>query len=188
MFGRMLCAISLVSVILVPEAHSSPRVLKGWTATVPGGSLRVEPARPTGCLGPFKGEGVMLASQTKGKSTLKWRTDWFALREQVYLHKNGVYLVRVGAGGNLELKEQHDGLLFYKNGELIRRYSTQELIQDASKVRFRKALPKGCVRSYQFFKTIDGFKGGHFKVQTVDGSQLSFDFRTGTLKARTPAK
>ena len=146
----------------------------------------MKPLRKQGCGGPYEGLGEMVSVGAKGETKVLWTTRWFAAQRQVHLHAKGVYVVRVGAGGHLKLSDRHDGLLFYKKGKLLKRWSTKALIRDPSKVRFRDALPKGCVSSYRFLRTIEGFKGSSFQVQTVDGDTLTFDIRTGKLTRRTP--
>ena len=169
-----------------PPVEASPRQLRGWETTLPGGRLKFEmkPTNRTACQGPFKGQGTMTLLLSKKRSKVQWSTHWFADKNKVFLHPKGVYVVRVGEGGNLKLDKRHDGLLFYKNGTLLHRYSTKDLIKDASKVRFRDALPKGCVSSYKFLRKVEGLKGYRFQVLTADNALLSFDIRTGKLLSR----
>jgi len=74
--------------------------------------------------------------------------------------------------------------LFYKNGKLLRRYSTKDLMKDASQIRFRDALPKGCVPSYKFLNKVRPLKGFRLQVLTADNALLSFNIRTGKLLSR----
>ena len=166
--------------------EASPRLLQGWETTLPDGELKFEmkPTTRTACQGPFKGQGTMTSLVSKKRPKVQWSTHWFANKNKVFLHPKGVYLVRVGEGGNLKLDKRHDGLLFYKNGKLLYRYSTKDLIKDTSKVSFRRALPKGCASSYKFLKKVQGLQGYRFQAQTADNAELTFDIRTGTLLSR----
>ncbi len=189
LFGLGLCVMFSV-VCGVPSARASPFALQGWETSLRGGTLKftMKPKRKRACKGPFAGRGDMTRVRSKGEPKATWTTAWFAQREKVYLHPRGVYLVRVGEGGHLTLDDSHDGLLFYKNGKLLKRYSTKDLIEDPSKVRFRKALPKGCVSSYRFLSEAEGIKGHQFRALTVDGARLTFDIRTGKLTHRSSKK
>jgi hypothetical protein len=182
----MILLLALSFLWAAAPVEASPRQLRGWETTLPGGRLKFEmkPTRRMACHGPVKGLGTMTLLVPKKRSKVQWSTHWFADKNKVFLHSKGVYLVRVGEGGNLKLDKRHDGLLFYKNGKLLYRYSTKDLIKDASKVRFRRALPKGCVSSYKFLKQVKGLQAYRFQVLTADNAELTFDIRTGKLLSR----
>jgi len=78
--------------------------------------------------------GAAYRVEDDGQLTELWKTSgWYNF--EVLLSNDGKYLVRVGshpAGSRPEAKDL--GVAFYKNGQLLKSYSTAELVKDPRKV------------------------------------------------------
>lgn len=104
-------------------------------------------------------------------------TDWYAFK--VYLSADGQYLVRLG---NLPRGRRpaadHLAVAFYKNGQLLKSYSTLDLIKDVSAVR-------ASVSHYAFYTGAPVFTstyaGGAFTLTSVDKMTYTFDITTGDI-------
>ena len=86
------------------------------------------------------------------KDELLWRTEgWFAF--QVFLAGNGDHMVRMGpwsSGGEPATNDL--AIAFYMKGQLVKSYSTKDLMPDPSKVR-------RSVSHYKWIKSITGLPG-----------------------------
>jgi len=128
--------------------------------------------------GHDSGSGVMCAINRDGSITELWRVSgWYAF--QTFPSYDGDCLVRLGnwPRGRRPLGE-HLAVAFYKKGELVKQYSTIDLIKDQSKVQ-------SSVSHYQYQDRVPGFNGytHTFTLVTVDLVQYDFDARTGAITA-----
>jgi len=173
----------IIPLALAWPVQASPFRLKRYFKNSPDGRyvFIMNPRRRYACSGPFTGIGRLYETRRGGAKNALWKTSgWYARKDRIFLDKSGMYLVRIGWGGYFRLSRKHDGLLFYKRGRLIKRYSTKDLIRDPSKIRFRSFLPKGCVYGYKFIKKAR-LRARRFHVMTMDGRSYVFDIRTGKI-------
>ncbi|MBI2921993.1 MAG: hypothetical protein HYY18_12980 [Planctomycetes bacterium] len=126
------------------------------------------------------GRGVMYRVREEEADEEVWRTEgWYSA--QTFPTADGTGLVRIGdwPRGNAP-SEEHLGIAFYKEGKLLKSYSTKELIQDVSAVQATKS-------HYAFLKDAIGFVpagGNRFAIRTVDDVLHVFDAGTGELLRR----
>lgn len=105
-----------------------------------------------------------------------WRVEGYS--PEAYLSKDGQYFIRIGpwAKGREPSKEDV-AVQFFRNGGLLKSYSTKDLVKDVSKVRptsghyFWRAKDV----NYSFLAFND------FNLKTVDGISYIFDVRTGEI-------
>lgn len=126
---------------------------------------------------PFDRERGSIACFDVGTDgdTQRWSASgWYAY--EVHLDADASHLVRIGNWPRGQApSDEHLALAFYRDGELLARYSTRDLILDPSKV-----LPS--VSHYGFR---DGqhpprfVQPGRFELTTVDRVQYTFDATTG---------
>ena len=109
-----------------------------------------------------------------GSMSLLWQVEgWYAY--QVILSNDGKYLLRMGdwplgcAISSLDL-----AIAFYKEGKLLKSYSTEDIIQKNSSI-------KCTVSHYTWVK--DYTMGYHheFNLETIENMKLTFDIRTGNV-------
>ena len=128
------------------------------------------------------GRGELYAVRNPGPDKILWRTSgWYAF--QVFLSFDGAYLVRLGnwPRGH-KPSHKHLGVAFYKNGKLLKSYSTKDLIEDMKQVRpsvshyqyLDESIPPGLVEDYGYL----------FRLKSVDGIVYVFDMKTGKVKSR----
>lgn len=136
------------------------------------------------------GSGVAYKVEVDGSAKELWRVDgWYSFK--VYLSLDGRYLVRMGPwNGGSEPKSDHLAVAFYKEGKLIRKYSTAELVKNRSKVQASV--------SHYFWLARDDFQkqsegkidatdepalgwDGIFRLKTIDGISYRFDVTSGEI-------
>lgn len=111
-----------------------------------------------------------------GSTKPLWTVDWYA--HSVDLFPDGVHLIRHGPWAWLRDARTPDleveAVSFFANGQLLRTYRVNELIDDPSRVR-------KSVSHYQWQE--DGLVSGEFEysISTLDGNRFVFDVRTGEL-------
>ena len=105
-----------------------------------------------------------------GSTVPLWTVDWYAGRVDVA--SDGVHLVRHGPWA---MATSDEALSFHANGQLLRSYVINVLVDDKSKLR----------RSVSHF---DWRSSGRFDdsrleytLETVDGNTFTFDVRTGQI-------
>jgi len=122
--------------------------------------------------------GTCFQVEQNGNDKVLWTTkDWYAFK--VYLSMDGHYLVRLGnwPRGH-EPAAEHLAVAFYKDGVLLKSYSTKDLIKDLTAVRPSASHYSFYTGTPVFTSTYDG---GSFSLTSVDGITYSFDIRTGEI-------
>ena len=105
-----------------------------------------------------------------------WRVEGYSL--EAYLSKDGQYFIRIGpwAKGREPSKEDV-AVEFFRNGALLKSYSTADLVKDVSKVR--------PTSGHYFWRAKDGnysfLASNNFNLKTVDGISYVFDVTTGEI-------
>lgn len=119
-----------------------------------------------------------------------WRTDgWYSF--EVFLAIDGLHLVRMGPwNGGHEPQPDDLAVAFYREGKLIRKYSTVDLVKDKSKIQRST--------SHYFWLARDDFNSrsgnepaidvgpklgwdGIFSLKTIDGISYRFDVTSGEI-------
>jgi len=136
------------------------------------------------------GHGVAYQLLRDGSRKELWRTDgWYSGR--IFLAEGGVYLVRLESEQEGHHISQGDlALAFYRNGTLIKQYSTAELVKNPEKV-------VSTVSHYYWLASDVQRIGGNgfdadaeprlllnntFRIKTCDGLVHVFDVTSGNLK------
>ncbi|MBL8514415.1 MAG: hypothetical protein JNJ55_10525 [Betaproteobacteria bacterium] len=129
------------------------------------------------------GRGIAYALQKDGSFKVLYRTEgWYAT--EVFLSPDGKYLVRLGpwSRGRAPAKD-HLAIAFYRDGKLLKQYSTLEMLKDPTKARASV--------SHYFWRPDEAGDGPKpeladwdlsFSLQTVDGWEYVFDLKTGGIK------
>jgi hypothetical protein len=127
-------------------------------------------------------EALGIAYKIDDDGALKelYRTKgWYSYR--VLVSMDGRYLVRLEEGSVGDSPSKDDlAVAFYKDGRLLREYSTEEMLKDKSKVLQTQShyfwTPLGKLRLY-----IDN--SNLFSLNTIDGWTYIFDVTTGKVKS-----
>lgn len=137
---------------------------------------------------PGKGYAYKLTNGKKDE--LLWKTEgWYSMR--VFLASDGIHLVRLGDWPRGQRPtEKHLAVAFYKNGTLLKSYSTKDLIEDYSQVQKsishylylmegedKLGLYSGRDKKLRFYD-------GVFKLTTIDGIEYKFNIETGKIKSK----
>lgn len=127
-----------------------------------------------------KGSGTAFAVNGNGQDKVLWKTSgWYSF--VTYISRDGKYLVRIGNWPRRDgPSEEHLGIAFYKEGKLLRSYSTKDLIKDVS-------LVPHSVSHYRFLQEIIGFEPSfslRFVIKTVDNIEYVFDARNGKITSQ----
>lgn len=141
--------------------------------------------------------GIMSRLNKSGKFEDLYRTSgWYSF--EIFVSHDGVYLVRMGPW-NVGHKPQKDHLAvaFYKNGKLLKSYSTAQLVKDHEKVvasvshymwqASASYLPDLTEQQRQALAPCLNYDNT-FKVHTIDGWTYEFDVTTGDIKSTTKIK
>ncbi len=122
--------------------------------------------------------GIAYQVLPDGSNLELWRTEgWYSFR--VFLSGDGKYLARLGPWNSGDQPSKDDlAVAFYKEGKLLKQYSTEQLVKDKSKV-------KRSISHYEWFDfnqmpKIGG--DGYFHLKTLDGISYLFDMTTGNIK------
>jgi hypothetical protein len=105
-----------------------------------------------------------------------WRVEGYSF--EAYLSNDGQHFIRIGpwASGR-EPSDEDVAVEFFSNGELLKSYSTNDLIKDASSVR--------PTSGHYFWRAKDGdytfLSSNNFHLKTVDGISYIFDVTTGEI-------
>ena len=141
--------------------------------------------------GDTPGRGALYRVGQTGQDEKVWSVKgWYAQR--VFVPDDGRSLVRLGDWPRgLAPKDSHLGVAFYRDGKLVKEYSTKDLIQDVSKVR-------PSVSHYQFFDWEDppGLVSLHvngsyhhvFRLRGIDDVTYLFDPATGDIVNQSPSE
>lgn len=131
-----------------------------------------------------KGSGTLFEINNDGTEKALWKVEgWYAFK--TYISHDGKYLVRMGNWPRgREPSDEHLAIAFYKEGKLLKSYSTKNLIKDPSAIRPTKS-------HYFYLKKVIGFEefyGYHFIIQTIDNAEYVFDASNGMIISREPVK
>ena len=124
----------------------------------------------------YRSNGYLYQVVDDSCDTLLWKTQQFIGYRVYFVEDNIDYFVTIGdwPSGGRPIKE-HMAIAFYHKGELIKLYSTDELIKDPSQI-------EPSVSHYEFLKTVVGFKEEfQFCIETIDGIVYEFDVKTGNI-------
>ncbi|MEZ5537435.1 MAG: hypothetical protein R3F02_17670 [Thiolinea sp.] len=135
---------------------------------------------------PAFGKAYRLSSE--GDPELLWETSgWYAYKHDLYLSRDGQFLVRIGHFATAYTPYDQDlGVAFYDNGLEINRYSIKELVKS-------RPLPNPTGEAPGFFLSNPGnfvlWEGGlprinyydEFEIKTIDGMLHTFNITTGEL-------
>jgi hypothetical protein len=172
-----------------------------YVATSPSGMCYFEMIPPRVSNGVRKeASGVAYRLSRDGSSKELWQTDgWYSLK--VFLSEDGSYLVRMGPWNLGQEPSKNDlAVAFYKDGNLLKQYSTTDLVKDKTKV-VRSAshyawLASDIQREKQIFsgKKIHDeesepslFLDNTLHLKTCDDIVYIFDVKTGDIKSSNPA-
>lgn len=156
----------------------SPRVFSSgrFVFTMnPGERLRKKSGRV------FDGNGVCYRLEDDGTLSKVWSTEgWYAY--QVYLSGGGRYLVRMGPWNSGSRPSPDDlALAFYKDGKLLKRYSTSDLI-------VRPMMLRVTVSHYDWLADhkhpSPELVGNELRLRTSDQIEYVFDATTGDVKSK----
>ena len=140
--------------------------------------------------------GVAYRMDKDGKFTELYRTtDWYSF--EVHVSMNGRHLVQMGPwNGGSTPKTNHLAIAFYRDGKLLKSYSTAELIRDPQQVDTtvshydwrapsrRAKLTEGQVLQLQPKLSYDD----KFTLHTIDGWTYVFDATTGAIVSTNKTK
>ncbi|MEK7880662.1 MAG: hypothetical protein AAB210_02045 [Deltaproteobacteria bacterium] len=127
-----------------------------------------------------KGYGTLFEINNDGTEKALWKVEgWYAFT--TYISNDGKYLVRMNIWpGGQEPSDEHLAIAFYKNGKLLKSYSTKDLIKNPSVIR-------PMISHYSYLKKIVGFEEPYnyrFTIQTVDNIEYVFDASNGMIVSR----
>jgi len=122
--------------------------------------------------------GVAYAVDDEGNDKELWRVKgWYSF--QTFLSNNGEFLVRLGNWAEgCATSEKNLGVAFYSNGELLKQYSTKDLIKNSKNVE--------CTISHYFWRenkegSLHLSYNDQFHLKTIEGTQYIFDIKTGNI-------
>jgi len=122
--------------------------------------------------------GIAYSIDDEGVDKELWRVKgWYSF--QTFLSKNGQFLVRMGNWAEgCGTTEEDLGIAFYSNGNLIKQYSTKDLIKNSKNVE--------CTISHYFWRS--NKEGSlhlsyydQFHLKTIEGTEYIFDIETGKI-------
>jgi hypothetical protein len=137
--------------------------------------------------------GIAYRIRDKGADVELWRTQgWYST--EVFLSNDGDFLVAMGPwNGGSEQKKEDLAVAFYRKGQLMKRYSTADLIKDKSKVGKSLTHYTWLARDAELKKPYNErdheaelriFPSNTFRLKTCDGLVYFFDMTTGEIKDR----
>jgi hypothetical protein len=125
----------------------------------------------------YKGKtGICYEATANDADRILWKTNgWYSYK--VYLSNDSRYLVRAGNWPSGEkLSDQHLAIAFYKEGKLLKKYSTKDLVKDPSAIELTV--------SHYFWKAgasvFDSSKQ-IFQLTTRDKIEYTFDITNGEI-------
>jgi hypothetical protein len=123
-----------------------------------------------------KGSGICFEVTADELDKIIWKTKgWYSF--ETFLSHDGKYLIRMGnwPRGN-ELSDDHLAVSFYKKGQLLKSYSTKDLVKNPTKID--RSV------SHYFWKKdrpILNTNEYRFKIITVDNIEYIFDIVSGKI-------
>ncbi len=124
-----------------------------------------------------KGFGRAYRTSIHQQDEYLWNTEgWYAFN--TFISSQGEYLIRIGNWPRGHKPKAEDlAIAFYKHGKLLKKYSTEELIKDKSKVQHS-------VSHYDFLgekpECLD-YCTDSFRLVTVDRLEYIFDIKNGEI-------
>ena len=112
-----------------------------------------------------------------GTSTEVWRIRGYSF--EVYLSRNGRYFVRMGPWASGSKPSGDDvAVEFFGNGELLKSYSTTDLVKDDSKVKRTVShyIWRSAKKELPFLSSTN-----KFHLETIDGVYYQFDVTSGEI-------
>lgn len=150
-----------------------------------GGDRLVEVAKATGAAYQLGGDGEMREL---------WRTEgWYAFK--VFLADDGRHLARMGPWPlGWEPTPEHLAVAFYRDGQLLRSYSTADLIKDKKRVRVSASHYRWlAVADNSDWFRFDPDREPHldnyyreFRLKTIEGVLYRFSVETGAIIEEVP--
>jgi hypothetical protein len=143
---------------------------------------------------PPDGVGTAYRVRADGSDEILWRTEgWYSF--EVFISRDGMYLVAMGPWNEgTEPKKEDMAVAFYREGKLLKQYSTADLVKDKSKVL-------ASISHYRWLaRDVDRMAEGKrdpdaelriigvntFRLKTCDAITYEFDLTTGEIKKKKP--
>lgn len=127
--------------------------------------------------------GIAYRLTEEGTLTELYRArGWYSF--QVFISNDGRSAVQMGPWNRgHQLDASHLALAFHRDGKLIRRYSTADLVRSPERLHFSKS-------HYQWLAETPAKFGwsNQFELTTCDDLTYSFDVTTGEIKSTIVAK
>ena len=140
--------------------------------------------------------GILFRLTDDGKMEEVYRTEgWYSFK--VYVSDDGRYLVQMGPwNSGFEVSEKHLALAFHKDGKLLKRYSTAEIVKDPDQIEHSSShyrwMAPGLDQKYPeaekaaLWPKLDYHN--KFTLNTLDGWTYVFDATTGEITSTTKTK
>lgn len=123
-----------------------------------------------------KGKGICYEVKSDGTDKKIWKTKgWYSFK--VYLSNDGKYLIRMGNWSRgQELSDKDLAVAFYKEGKLLKEYSTKDLVKDPSAIvrTVSHYAWKGDLPVFNPYKNI-------FQLTTIDNIKYIFNVLDGEI-------
>ena len=136
------------------------------------------------------GFGIAYRIRDDGSDEELWRTQgWYST--EVFLSNDGEFLVAMGPwNGGTEPRKEDLAVAFYREGKVIKHYSTADLIKDKSKVMKSLSHYTWLARDAEMISgskrdpeaELRVFSNNTFRLKTCDGLVYLFDMTTGEIK------
>ena len=134
-----------------------------------------------------KGLGFAYSVEIGEPDVLIWKTDgWYAA--DVYLTCEGTRLVRIGDWPRGDKPKPEDlAIAFYSKGQLVKSYSTLDLIKDSSKVKSSASHYIFCQEDSSRFvpMTAEQHREEFFEMVTIDRVRYVFRIDDGSIVSST---
>jgi hypothetical protein len=132
---------------------------------------------------PYKELSYGIAYQllSSGELAELWRTkDWYSFK--VFLADDGRHLVRMGPWNvGHDPEPDHLAVAFYRDGQLIKQYSTAELVKDHSRIQISASHYQWLAGRDEKAEPPSLDWKSRFSLSTVDGIEYLFDVTTGAI-------
>lgn len=142
------------------------------------------------------GYGIAYRVKPDGSDQELWRTEgWYS--DEVFLSDDGRSLVAMGPWNWGDAPKREDvAVSFFRDGKLLKRYSTADLVKDTSKILKSVSHYQWLARSTEgkpLFGTSDPEAQVHisrsmFYLKTCDGILYEFELTTGNINSQRQAK
>ena len=176
MFCRNICIIALLILFLSAYAWADSEAPPYPYVTTAEYSRYYFKMIPSDQYDREKGSGICYEATVDNKDKVLWKSNgWYSF--EVYLSNDGMYLVRMGnwPRGH-ELSAQHLAIAFYKEGKLLKSYSTKDLVKNSSAIQVTV--------SHYFWKDkapVFHAYEKRFQLVTIDKIEYVFDITNGEI-------